>query len=394
MAVDSFKKRYLYKLTTNLINFFIAFLTVGIIPRALGVNTYGNYTFINNVFSQVLSFLEFRTSTCFFVKLSQNQNDKKILLFYLIYSLILLLCLTIVSTLIIAIHQIYQFIFGVNTIPHFLLFILFFYTFFNWLSETLSSALDSLGFTVYLEKVRILNKIFSALSILGLYHLKLLNLSTLITVQILLVIILIILLIFYLTRKKVYDTNLTRSDFSNYTKVFYKYSFPLFGYLVFQFTGNFFDRWYLQQEGGSFQQGIYSFSYSLMNFCYLFINAFQPLVTREFSITVGKNDKQTMSVLFQKFNSILFAVTGYLCAFIFVEAKEIIQFFGGDDYLVSTRVLQILMLYPLISTYSLLNGAILYSTEKTRLLFKLSFVLTPIGILLLFSSSIRILALL
>jgi O-antigen/teichoic acid export membrane protein len=385
MAIDSFKKRYFYKLTTNLLNFFIAFLTVGIIPRALGVDNYGNYAYINNIFSQIIVFIEFRTSTCYYVKLSQNQSDKKITLFYFSYALILFFILTVISLILINIKPLNNFVFGANSMGRLVVFVLFLTAFFTWFTDIVSSALDALGYTVYLEKIKIVNRLISALSIFSLFYLHYLNLNTLVILQVTLGIFIILLLVQYLRKKYSFDKEkLNTKEFINYSTIFYKYSFPLLGYLLLQFIGNIFDRWYLQHESGSFQQGLYSFSYSLMSFCYLFINAFQPLITREFSMTAASNEKAQMSLLFQKFNSILFAVTGYLCAYIFVEAYSIVEFFGGNKYITSGGILQILMLYPLISTYSLLNGAVLYSTEKTKLLFKISFVLTPVGILLTF----------
>ena len=385
MAIDSFKKRYFYKVATNLLNFFIAFLTVGIIPRALGVNNYGNYTYITNIFTQILSFVEFRTSTCYYVKLSQDQSDRKITLFYFSYALILFFVLTVISLLLINIKPLNNLVFGDNSIGRLVVFVLFLISFFTWFTDIVSSSLDALGYTVFLEKVKIINRIISALSILSLFYLKRLNINTLAILQFALALFIILILTQYLRRKYNFDKEkLNVNEFVNYASIFYKYSFPLLGYMILQFVGNIFDRWYLQHESGSFQQGLYSFSYSLMSFCYLFINAFQPLITREFSISAAVNDRANMAQLYQKFISVLFAVTGYLCAYIFVEAYRIVEFFGGNDFITSGKILQILMLYPLMSTYSLLNGAVIYSTGNTKLLFKIGFVLTPVGIMLTF----------
>ncbi|MBK9389760.1 MAG: hypothetical protein IPN68_06035 [Bacteroidetes bacterium] len=208
-------------------------------------------------------------------------------------------------------------------------FIIFLIAFFSWFTDIVSSALDALGYTVYLEKVKIINRLISALTILGLFYLNRLNLNTLIILQAILGIFIIVLLVLYLRYKYSFDKEkLNVKEFVNYSTIFYRYSLPLLGYLVLQFIGSIFDRWYLQHESGSFQQGLYSFSYSLMNFCYLFINAFQPLITREFSISAAENEKANMAQLYKKFVSILFAVTGYLCAYIFVEAYRIVEFFG------------------------------------------------------------------
>ena len=80
--VDSFKKRYFYKLFSNLITLVIGMVTVGIAPRALGPLNYGNFTFLNNFFKPMMPFITFNSSLAYLTKLSKRPNEKKLSIFY------------------------------------------------------------------------------------------------------------------------------------------------------------------------------------------------------------------------------------------------------------------------------------------------------------------------
>jgi O-antigen/teichoic acid export membrane protein len=94
MNKDSLKKRYVYKLSTNVIGGFINLFSIAIIPRALGVINFGNFNFITTIITQFINLLEFRTSTCFYTKLAQRPKENKLVLFYGFLSLLIFLLLS------------------------------------------------------------------------------------------------------------------------------------------------------------------------------------------------------------------------------------------------------------------------------------------------------------
>ena len=81
----SFKKRYLFKLITNLVGLFVGIITQSIVPRALGPALYGNFSFLTNFFWQTVAFLNLTSSTAFYTKLSQRQNEKGLISFYYLF---------------------------------------------------------------------------------------------------------------------------------------------------------------------------------------------------------------------------------------------------------------------------------------------------------------------
>src|SRR3990172_9100363 len=72
---DSLKKRYLFKLGTNLIGMVIGIITQAIIPRGLGPKAFGDFSFLRDFFTQFVGFFDMGTSIGFYTKLSQRQKD-------------------------------------------------------------------------------------------------------------------------------------------------------------------------------------------------------------------------------------------------------------------------------------------------------------------------------
>ena len=175
VSEDSLKKRYLYKLSTNLIGLAIGLVTQAIIPRGLGPKAYGDFSFLSNFFSQFLGFFDMGTSACFYTKLSQRQKDIGIIAFY-------------VSFAIIASIAVFLLVFVVSFTPftkkiwpdQLMLFVYLavIWGIFSWFIQLLNIIVDAYGLTVPAEMARIVQKVLSLILIIGLYfsdHLNLRN---------------------------------------------------------------------------------------------------------------------------------------------------------------------------------------------------------------------------
>lgn len=379
------KKKYAYKLVTNLLSFILSFFTAGLVPRALGVKDYGNFNFATTIVNQIIILLDFRTSTCFYTKLSQRQEDNKLLIFYGLYAIIIILLLSI-SIGIINLSPLRNILFPGLTVSIISLSII--YVVVNWLLDVMIKIMDANGFTIVLERVRLVNKVISTVILIILYVSSTLDLSSYFFYLYLSSLIVIGSIIYYLKRKTNYNFReirvVNKKEIKKYAKEFFSYSGPLGFYVALSFIATSVDRWLLQYYGGSEQQGLYSFSFNLTNFCYLFITALVPLFIRELSIAAKEDDIGKMAQLFRRYTPLLYGITAFFCSFIFIEIDDLIMIFGGKEYLDSKFVLAILAFYPLLSTYSNLSGSVIYATGKTKIFFRLSLILTPIGLLFSF----------
>ena len=380
MNQDGLKKRYLFKLSTNIVTGLINLFSIAIVPRALGVINFGNFNFTTTIITQFINLLEFRTSTCFYVKVAQRPKDNKLVLFYSFITMLLFLVLIVLITGIVF-SPFRKFVFqdqGSVIIIYALILVIL-----TWVLELFVKIMDAHGATVPLEKMRIVNKVLGVLLLLILLFSNRLNLNNYFYYQYFLLLLLLYYLYRYLRRNNylTFESSLSKRDFISYFKEFYDYSGPLGLYVILQFVHITFDRWILQYYGGGFQQGLYSFSFAISSVCLLFTVSMIPLFTRELSAAAGENSIEKMAKLYRLFVPMLYAITGYFCCFIFVESKSIIQLFGGTEYKTAELTLKILSFYPLISVYSNLNGSVIYANGKTDFVLKLALVITPVSMI-------------
>jgi len=87
---DSLKKRYTSKLTSKLVQFGLGFITLGMVPRALGTEAYGNFGYLTNFFTRTTKFLKFGITAAYYSKLSRRQNEKKLIGFYAYYVVLIM----------------------------------------------------------------------------------------------------------------------------------------------------------------------------------------------------------------------------------------------------------------------------------------------------------------
>jgi O-antigen/teichoic acid export membrane protein len=350
------------------------------VPRALGVENYGNYNFLIGILTQVLLFLELRTSYCFFTKASQRPNEQKFQLFYnyCIYLIVIAFLIFVSITVFIPIKK----IFFLNQINRYI-YLASGIVCITWLNSILGQRLDAFGKTVWLEKIQITFKVVSSSVLLTLAYSKYLTFDSYFIFQYATQGILTIIFVLYLRKKHCFAFwgPIPYDLLRGYIKEFYQYCAPLFFYILIGLIYQAFDRWILQLYGGAYQQGLFSFSTSLTNMCALITAAMVPLLQREISIHAQSDDKKNMGILFNRQVKPIYVMTSFLSAFIFVESNNIVLFFGGTEYSGAGTILKIGSLIPLINSYANLHSTVFFGTSRTKTYLTMSMILTPIGIL-------------
>jgi O-antigen/teichoic acid export membrane protein len=174
MATDSLKKRYLAKLSANLVGMGINLVTQTIIPRGLGPKAYGDFNFLSNFFAQIIGFLDIGTSIGFYTKLSQRQQDFGLVAFYLPFTGLASFLVIIFAG---CIHGT-----GVYTtlLPDQLPFYIYLAAIFgilSWISQVFNKMADAYGVTVSTEIATIIQKGIGLVLILTLFLKGQLNLT-------------------------------------------------------------------------------------------------------------------------------------------------------------------------------------------------------------------------
>jgi len=364
---DSLRKRYLAKLSANLISLGIGLVTQAIIPRGLGPRAYGDFNFLSSFFSQVVGFLDMGTSIGFYTKLSQRQRDFGLVSFYISFA-----CL--VSLLVFVFVGCAQATGAYVTLwpdqKLFYIYLAAIWGILTWFVQIVNKMADAYGVTVSTEIARIIQKGLGLTIILTLFLANQLNLTHFFFYHYFILIFLALAFIWVMERR---GHSLRRSwrlslpQIRTYAKEFYHYSNPLFVYALVGLIVRVLDRWLLQKFAGSVQQGFFGLSYQIGTICFLFTSAMTPLITREFSIAYGERNLSEMARLFRRYIPMLYAIAAYFACFIAVEASKVTFIMGGEKFGQATLAVMIMAFYPIHQTYGQLSGSVFYATGQTAL---------------------------
>lgn len=364
MKEDSLKKRYFYKLLTNIISLPIALVTQAIIPRILGPMSYGSYSFLTGFFSSIIGFLDSGTSIGLYTKLSQRQSEEGLISFYwqFVLSIFAIIILLISSIFIIGIDD---FVWPDLTVKYVYLGLV--WAWMTWVFSIVQKILDAKGYTRKNEIIRSIQKLVSCVVLIFFYFIGSISLEHFFYFQYGSLFLYILLCSFYFKTLKIRLFPIIQVNYLVYIKEFYLYSGPL---IIAAFVGlivALLDRWFLQNFYGSLEQGYYGLAYQVGAVCFLFSGAMTPLFTREFAVAHANQNTHKKKQLFFKYVPLLYFIAAFLSLFITLHAETVMKLMGGDSYKEAVVVISIMAFYPIHQTYGQLCGSVFYSTDNTKL---------------------------
>ena len=363
-------RRYAFKLLANVASVPVYLVMEAILPRALGPQMYGNYSFATNLFQQMSGFLDMGTSTCFYNALSRRQRETGLAAFYLRISLAVA-CICLLAALLMQIPAVGQVF--MPGIPFWLAPLAAVWAFLTWWGRVLRSTNDALGATVASELVRTAISLLAVLVLGGLFWLDALDIRSLFAQQYLMLGSMAV--GFWLVSRRhwraqdvIFSPALGRAELRAYGREFFDYSHPLFVQALLSFAMLTGERWLLQWFDGSAEQGFFALSQKVSMACFLFVSAMTPLVMRELSIAWGAQDRESMGRLLTRFAPLLYVVAAYFSCFTLAEGAALVQLFGGAEFAAAILPVQIMALYPLHQAYGQLAGSVFHATGRTRVL--------------------------
>lgn len=363
-------RRYFFKLLANVAAVPVYLVMEAILPRALGPQMYGNYSYATAFFQQLSGFLDMGTSTCFYNSLSCRQHDSSLFAFYIRIAVICACALLLFGG-----FCLYQPLgkWLLPDMPLWLAPLAAIWAFLTWYGRVLRSANDALGVTINSEIWRTIISLLAVILLCCLFFTDNLTIATLFAQQYLLLFSTCI--AFWLVCKKHWHSqgihfslNLQKSAYKTYGSEFFTYSHPLLVQALLSFLMLTLERWLLQWFDGSAQQGFFALSQKVSMACFLFVSAMTPLLMREFSVAWGKGDLNAMGRLLSRFAPALYAIAAYFSCFTLAEGKTLVELFGGEQFLAATLPVQIMALYPLHQAYGQMAGSVFHASGKTKIL--------------------------
>lgn len=361
--------RYIFKLLANLISVPVYLVMEAILPRALGPQAYGNFSFATALFQQFSGFLDMGTSTCLYNALSRRPRERELFSFYLRITFIIAL-LTLLCGLLLTSSSIGQWL--MPDIPLWIAPMAALWAFFTWWGRVLRSVNDALGETIPSEIWRTICSVIAVLLLAAMYLQNWLNIHTLFLQQYILLGA-TVLAYWHVSNKYWRSLGIShippgKKEMRAYGLEFFTYSHPLFIQALLSFGMLTIERWLLQWFDGSDQQGFYALSQKVSMACFLFVSAMTPLLMRELSIAWGNRNLAAMGSLLTRFSPLLYGIAAYFSCFTLVEAQSLVQIFGGEEFMAATLPVAIMALYPLHQAYGQMAGSVFHACGKTSIL--------------------------
>lgn len=366
---SSLLSRYFAKLIANLFALLATGVSYLIVPRSLGPQAFGQYSFFSTLFQQLFTLLDFGALGAFFSKFSQRPKELGLATTYLIY-LSAYSALAFIGLLMIHLFGSLEDVFSAETEGGVLAFLGLIWAIL-WSASIFSDKfVDALALTVPAEKIRmVLRSIFTTI-ILLMYFFDAISIWSFFFWNMGYLFVLTSLFIFLGYRSghsipwpKSEDLDQLRSYFSEYVT----YCRPLALVAAFSAFSLASDRWVLNYYGGSVQQGFFSLAWLLCSLPLIFSTAFVPLFWREISKARGEGSKNLLGQFMGRQFRVLFAITTSAGAIAFIFADELSYIAGGREYAEAAVCLAIMSLYPTYQVYGQMSSAIFLSYEQTKI---------------------------
>ncbi len=377
---DSLKKRYVIKLLANFITGIVNIILIAIVPKALGPVAFGQFSYIQQFFSQIISFLDAGTSTAFFTKLAANHTRKELILFYSFFSLSLLFVLYI---FVFSIDILNYSIYFLPDIPIEYIYLGLYFGFFTWLTQVYIKISDSYALTVSVELIKIIHKLLSLVLLYIFIHYLSFDLILYFYFHYISLISFLFIISILFIKKDIFNRQVLtlKLKYKELIQEFYDYASPLFIFNIVSIFIALFDIWLLQKVSGSIQTGYYGLAYSITAMCFLFTSAMTPIISREFSKSFAIEDRENIKVLFKRYIPMLYAIAAYFGIFIAFQSENLLSIFTDEKFKDVYYVLIIMAFYPIHQTYGQLSGSLFFSMNETRLYRNIGIVSSLIGLL-------------
>ncbi|MEF1172711.1 hypothetical protein [Vibrio sinaloensis] len=378
---DSLNKRYIVKLASSAVSGIVNASILAMVPTALGPVAFGNFTYLTQFFTQVLAFLDAGTSTALFTRLSAKKNNKQLLVFYFINSLIIFLLVNF-SVLFIKFFDISHY-FG-DSVSLFEIYLAALLCFSIWLSQVFIKISDAYALTSSVE----VGKIFTRLATLVFLYLaikvSLINSATYYVFNLFFTAVLILIFFSILVKNGVITkkTMTTTPNFALHVGVFKKFCKPLLQFNIFGIFVGLFDVWLLQNTSGSVEMGFYGLSYSIAALSVIFTSAMTPVISRDFTKYYSEGLTEKTVQLFESYTPLLYCLSLAIGSYLLFASEDIISIFSDERFIEAKYCLMILALYPMHQTYGQLTSSIMFALEETEVYKNIGILFSFVGMAL------------
>tara|TARA_B100000795_G_C22762762_1_gene424349 strand:+ start:142 stop:1578 length:1437 start_codon:yes stop_codon:yes gene_type:complete len=358
------KKRLIFKLISAGFNCLLALVLGIIVPRVIGPEAYGNYSYVTSTYAFFFQFLLFSSNTAYIYFLSSDKYKiESINAFY--FSYLFLISIVIITISLITLNLDLGLLYVWNNISDLKILILglCFGILLNF-QQRLIEYSDSKLQTIISEKIRIVSRMILASSVMLFVFYEKLNIYSYFTLSVLSLVIFIIgVLKFTDFRFK----KINRREFILIAKDFYIYVKPLVIFSLVAAVYSYLGKYVLQATSGSKEQGYYNFAFQItmipVGFIYSIMTIFLSEMTKKFK----NNDIVGVKKIFNFSINKLFAIHAIISFFLLINAIDLVRLLVGEPYVFAVPAIQVLSIFSLFNTLGMFSSNIYFSSNRNKL---------------------------
>ncbi len=357
-----------------------------LVARSLGPSEYGNYNFLLYSFVAINRLIDMGTSSAFFTFISKQKRGIKFYLYYILWMLIQFVFIIFFIFILMPENWIKKIWLGHEMKIILLAFIASFSM--NQIWNMVASIGESLRATI---GVQLRNVGISVAFICCLLVLIYMNMISVINLFILNIVLYLTFSAIFLSYIKDMIVDIKEETFQNIFKEFKEYCTPLIVSVWVSHLYLLADTWFLQNFGGSTEQGYYSIAEKFSAVSLIATTSILKVFWKEISFSSLYHDIIRIKGLYFKTVRRLFFLSAFISCFLIPYSKEILFTFLGKNYVSAWLAFSLMLILPIFQTIGQINGTFFYATSNTKtlrdIIVFMSIISIPLSYFLLANSS-------
>jgi O-antigen/teichoic acid export membrane protein len=362
----TFIQSYIMKLLSNIINVSVSAFVIVFLARKLGPDGYGTFGYLNILFQNAFILFFLNSPNAYFKYTAQFKGRLDYTRTYAKFSLFAILGLyaTMIITLTSPLRN--SLFPGIEST---LIFAASFFALQTWLIKLSTEYADALKKTVSIQFAVIIYKLLFIGLIIVLYTTNRLSIVNYYLYGGILGIVLFLYHLAFFKKHKIYN-NLDSSRSS--IEIFHEYFLYTKPLIVLAFLGvfyNTFSRILVQHLYGSFEQGIYHYSYRVSSLIIILSTSMSTLLFQRVveSPSIGKK----IDALFSAMHVIIILIATLVSLIIF-QTDAFIYYTAGTEYIAAKPVISILLIFSVFQSIGHLLTVFMYGIGNTKALARIS----------------------
>lgn len=361
MSSPSIKSRFIVSIIANILKGGLAFATVAVVARGLEPELFGDYIFLLTSITGILFLIDLGTSKAFFTFISQKPRGFIFIIFYTIWQALQFIVSILTIGLILPDNWLAIVWLGQDRELVVLAFVAVFLRQAAW--GTIVSIGESQRMTYRLQWMNVCLSGVLLILITGAW------LAEVLTIRIIFILTALEYLLALGIACKLFSVHRLQGEAFHWRSTlnqYRTYCVPLVFISVFGFGHQFAERWFLQNFGGSIEQGFFGIAYQLSVVCLIGATSVVNIFWKEVAEAHKNKDFERAHNLFQKVSRILYFWAATLSGFLIQWGEEIIQIFFGESYKAATVTLAIMFLFPVHQSLAYIADTLFLAMEKTK----------------------------